>query len=194
MNQQPKLLILDLDGTVRAAIDNRPPNTLEEIEVLPGVAAKLAQLRQQETKIVFASNQMGVGVRYAAEQWLANADPDSDFARWCRSKLNRPTADEAWHIAWATMERAGGADGGYLCFHYPAKSGQSPRPVPPDAGPEWSAQWRKPQSGMLLQALADFKAAPAEALMIGDMDSDRQAAEAAGVPFAWAADFFGFGQ
>jgi phosphoglycolate phosphatase-like HAD superfamily hydrolase len=33
---------------------------------------------------------------------------------------------------------------------------------------------------------------PAETLMVGDSDTDKQAAEAAGVRFEWAADFFGW--
>ena len=31
-----------------------------------------------------------------------------------------------------------------------------------------------------------------DAMMIGDMESDHLAAEAAGIPFQWAADFFGW--
>jgi D-glycero-D-manno-heptose 1,7-bisphosphate phosphatase len=40
---------------------------------------------------------------------------------------------------------------------------------------------RKPNPGMLLRGLADFAVAPADAFMIGDRDSDMQAAERAGV-------------
>ena len=40
---------------------------------------------------------------------------------------------------------------------------------------------RKPNPGMLLRALKDFQAAAADAFMIGDRDSDMQAAERAGV-------------
>ena len=35
-------------------------------------------------------------------------------------------------------------------------------------------------------------AAPAQALFIGDQDSDRQAAATAGIDFCWAKDFFGW--
>ena len=40
---------------------------------------------------------------------------------------------------------------------------------------------RKPNPGMLLKGLADHGVAPADAFMIGDRDSDMQAAERAGV-------------
>lgn len=51
---------------------------------------------------------------------------------------------------------------------------------------------RKPKPGMLL-ALSRWWGEPAERVMyVGDMESDRQAAEAAGVRFTWAKDFFGW--
>jgi histidinol-phosphate phosphatase family protein len=49
---------------------------------------------------------------------------------------------------------------------------------------------RKPAPGALLNAMARFQAAPQDCLFVGDRDSDYEAAAAAGVAFAWAADFF----
>jgi D-glycero-D-manno-heptose 1,7-bisphosphate phosphatase len=40
---------------------------------------------------------------------------------------------------------------------------------------------RKPNPGMLLKALADFAVAPSDAIMIGDKESDMEAARRAGV-------------
>ena len=40
---------------------------------------------------------------------------------------------------------------------------------------------RKPNPGMILRGLADFDIAPDRALMIGDKDSDMEAARAAGI-------------
>lgn len=50
---------------------------------------------------------------------------------------------------------------------------------------------RKPRPGMLQRLLAHFRVAPHEAIFVGDAETDRQAAEAAGTHFAWARDFFG---
>lgn len=50
---------------------------------------------------------------------------------------------------------------------------------------------RKPHPGMLYQAMADARVGPDEALFVGDMRVDKDAAYAAGVQFEWAADFFG---
>jgi histidinol-phosphate phosphatase family protein len=49
---------------------------------------------------------------------------------------------------------------------------------------------RKPSPGMLQRILERFGVDPAAALFVGDLDVDHAAAVAAGVPFAWAADFF----
>lgn len=49
---------------------------------------------------------------------------------------------------------------------------------------------RKPRPGMLRRLLDHFGVAPHEAIFVGDTESDRQAAEAIGMHFAWAWDFF----
>lgn len=60
-------------------------------------------------------------------------------------------------------------DGWYFCPHHPDFTG--------------SCRCRKPAPGMLLRAMRDFGASPADCVMYGDKDTDRQAAEAAGVRF-----------
>lgn len=51
---------------------------------------------------------------------------------------------------------------------------------------------RKPRAGMLKAIMRRLNASARETIMIGDQDADQQAAVAAGVPFIWAADFFGW--
>lgn len=70
--------------------------------------------------------------------------------------------------------------------------------VPPDAAiemcvcdPREPCPCRKPAPGMLLSILRRFHASPAEALYVGDLEIDRQAAGRAGIPFEWAGSFFG---
>jgi D-glycero-D-manno-heptose 1,7-bisphosphate phosphatase len=50
---------------------------------------------------------------------------------------------------------------------------------------------RKPEPGMLLSILRHFRLPPAEALFVGDLEIDREAARRAGVAFEWAHAFFG---
>lgn len=51
---------------------------------------------------------------------------------------------------------------------------------------------RKPEPGMLLRILERAGVAAADALFVGDLDIDREAARRAGVAFQWAGDFFGW--
>ena len=54
------------------------------------------------------------------------------------------------------------------------------------------AEWRKPKPGMLIELMDSLGFTPVDTLYIGDRDSDQQAAEAAGINFIWAKDFFGW--
>ena len=49
---------------------------------------------------------------------------------------------------------------------------------------------RKPAPGLLLQLLERYGVAAADALFVGDLSSDQEAAKRAGIPFRWAHDFF----
>lgn len=51
---------------------------------------------------------------------------------------------------------------------------------------------RKPKPGMILSLMAEFGVSPGEVIFVGDMESDQKAAEAAGVRFEWAGEFFGW--
>ncbi|MBA3872579.1 MAG: HAD-IIIA family hydrolase [Anaerolineae bacterium] len=53
------------------------------------------------------------------------------------------------------------------------------------------SRFRKPSGGMIEYLMDAFGVSKADTVYIGDMDSDQQAAEAAGVAFEWAKDFFG---
>lgn len=51
---------------------------------------------------------------------------------------------------------------------------------------------RKPVPGLLLSLMERNKAIPKDTLFVGNDETDRQAAMAAGCQFAWAWDFFGW--
>lgn len=72
-------------------------------------------------------------------------------------------------------------DASYLCPHHPDGT------IPHYA---ITCSSRKPSPGAILNALARFGAEPQSCLFVGDQDTDRLAAEAAGVPFKWAWEFF----
>jgi len=50
---------------------------------------------------------------------------------------------------------------------------------------------RKPAPGMLLSLMTELGFTPEQTVMIGDWESDKQAAAAAGCAFIWAHEFFG---
>ena len=50
---------------------------------------------------------------------------------------------------------------------------------------------RKPAPGLLLRLLASYGVAPHEALFVGDLPIDAEAARRAGIGFMWACEFFG---
>ena len=74
-------------------------------------------------------------------------------------------------------------DASYLCPHHP--NGTVP-------GYALDCPYRKPAPGAILDALDRFGTNPEDCLMVGDQDSDRHAAKAAGVPFMWSESFFGW--
>lgn len=51
---------------------------------------------------------------------------------------------------------------------------------------------RKPEPLMLQRLMWVWNARPSDTLYVGDMDSDREAAERAGCDFMWAWEFFGW--
>jgi histidinol-phosphate phosphatase family protein len=72
-------------------------------------------------------------------------------------------------------------DASYLCPHHPRGT------IPHYAR---GCPYRKPAPGAILDALERFGARPQDCLFVGDRDTDEQAADAAGMPFRWARNFF----
>ena len=57
--------------------------------------------------------------------------------------------------------------------------------------PSTACPCRKPMPGMILRVLERFSLPAGDALYVGDLEIDREAAWRAGVGFEWATDFFG---
>jgi D-glycero-D-manno-heptose 1,7-bisphosphate phosphatase len=67
-----------------------------------------------------------------------------------------------------------------FCPHHPGGKGSLGR----------ECDCRKPKPGMLQSIMRHLGFWPVSTIMIGDMESDRDAAAAAGVRFVWADEFF----
>lgn len=153
-----RILFLDRDGTLNRSLGRRPPNTPDEVELLPNVGPVLERYAGEGWRLVIVTNQGGVAHGFLSESQA-------------RAVLQR--AIDLLPVA---------VDGAHLCPHMvharlPHYDLDCPN--------------RKPRPGFVLQELDRFEARPEDCLFVGDSLTDRQAAEAAGVPFCWADTFFG---
>ena len=170
-NHKPdyRLAIFDIDGTlteIKPEIRERKPrlvtpNHLGEQQPIEGVSEKLANLRAQGVQIALATNRGGVAFGYT-------------------------TLEMAFTLAKEAAELCGIPDVPvYVCpFHAKARGR--------NAVAEFSREddCRKPNPGMLLQAMEETGTAPEDTIFVGDRDSDQEAAENAGVRFYWAEEYF----
>lgn len=166
-----KLIIFDVDGTLAELYSTR---------LLPGVMDWFNN-KPEEVEIAIATNQGGVGLRY----WMES----EKFGKPGKYPTQTAVTDRLAQVA----EKLGLAwEDVYVAYAYRDKRRDEFGPTPPEFSntPYWRHDWRKPQAGMLRQAMADYGVEPEETLMVGDREDDRAAAEAAGCDFMWAAAFF----
>lgn len=124
----------------------------EQFEFVPGIF-RLARFWANELRrpIVVVTNQSGIGRGYFDERAYA------DLTRWMCNRF------EAEGAAIARV---------YHCPYHPVHGiGEYRRHHP----------WRKPNPGMILQAIADLGLDPARCAMVGDEMSDIEAGAAAGL-------------
>jgi HAD superfamily hydrolase (TIGR01662 family) len=161
-----KLVILDKDGTLIATVERngkrQPANRPDEQVALPGVAEKLAKLRAEGYQLAIASNQGGVA--------------------W--GIISPEQADELVADAAA---KVGGVDAWAVSYCDPRAAVKHP-----DSPFARDCANRKPRPGMLFDLMKRLRADPKKTMLVGDMDSDAEAAKAAGISFSWAKDFFGW--
>jgi D-glycero-D-manno-heptose 1,7-bisphosphate phosphatase len=63
-----RLLFLDRDGTLNRSLGQRPPNTPEEVDLFPDLAATLSCYVDQGWQLVIVTNQGGVGSGHISEE------------------------------------------------------------------------------------------------------------------------------
>ena len=133
-------------------VDHGHVSTREQVEWIAGVPQAIRSLREAGYAVVIVTNQAGIAKGLYTEEQFV------ELMGWMASEL----ANQGAPIAAV-----------YYCPHHPTE-GRPPYLV--------DCPCRKPKPGMLLRALEDAGAAPAESLMIGDKQTDMQAAQAARVP------------
>ena len=124
----------------------------EDLEFTPGAERAIADLNARGILALVATNQSGV-----ARGLYSEADVDAFHAEMQR----------------ALAARGAQIDGFYMCpFHEDAVVAAYRATNHPD---------RKPNPGMIVRAIAEWRVDPARALVIGDRDHDLAAARAARV-------------
>lgn len=123
----------------------------EQFDFIDGVFAACQHLQQLGYLLIVVTNQSGIARGYYSEHQFAL------LTSWMKQQF----AAHGVKI-----------DGVYYCPHHLEK-GQNPYNIACDC--------RKPQPGMLLQAIREYGIDPSQSLMLGDKAADMQAAAAAGV-------------
>lgn len=177
-----KIAILDKDGTlVRPKSGAEFVQNPEDQELLPGVAEAVARLVAEGWDLAIATNQGGVAAGYKT---LEDAIEEVKF---CMNLLPQCTTayfcpDFEGEVCWLVWTRLEGDDE-EVCQRDSIKLIYSKS--------RKGNYYRKPNPGMIDEILDCYEdcGQPFEAVLIGDMESDREAAEAAGIRFVDAAEW-----
>ncbi len=160
------LYCFDIDGTlIRSFIpESGEAEDYDRVELLPGRLEKLATLEERRSQFALVTNQAGVAMGYQTEEQVY-------------TKLGRVLAAVQFFGGYPTTV--------HCCVDHPKAKIKKYRK---DEG------YRKPEPGMLLQAMQLHSPGAVDdrkhTLFIGDMDTDRECAERAGVGYADAEQFF----
>lgn len=195
-----RLYCLDLDGTVISSYMDAPGQNFHEWSVLEGRQAALQELRAQGCGIAFVTNQAGVAYGFQnesetiqkfidvlsalglMERYTFYGVPDECLVLGqegtqvlCLSRANR-------HMK-KYYERLRNGISIHVCYGH--KNGT----VEPYNRYEYY-EHRKPAPAMIYTAMDLHGATRSSTRFVGDMESDRHAAEAAGVAYQHPDDFF----
>ncbi len=147
-----RAIFFDRDGVLN--VDTGYLFRIEDFDWIKGAPEAIAWAAGRGYRTIVITNQSGIGRGYYTE------DDMHRLHRWMNEDLRQRagcTIDAFYHAPW-----------------HPDASLPAYRQ---DDHPD-----RKPNPGMILRAIRDFDLAPEECLMIGDRESDMEAARRSGVP------------
>ena len=174
------LIIFDIDGTVQQKFsDELMPNVAEWFQWFKGIPPEHALYH---CKLAFATNQGGVGLRMILER------QGQDGSKY-------PTRDQVIDRMHALSHQLTGDQHAIMAvaaLNYQDKySGEWAIDYDPEQHFEWwNPDFRKPAAGMLDFIMDVQGVSAADTIMVGDSEDDQNAANAAGIQFVWAKDFF----
>lgn len=141
------------------------PLPYETVNPMPGVTFKLSHLLTERPQFALATNQPGVAMGIHTKQQV-----------W--DKLGRVIS---------TFDGFGSAAVSiHVAMHLPPER----NPLPGYSDP-FELTRRKPGPGMVIEAMHNHGVMPENTVFVGDLATDKGAADAAGVRFEWAHEFFG---
>ncbi len=151
-----KAVFLDRDGVINELIYYPEhgiidsPFTLEQFKLLPGIGEAIKKFHEMEYKVIVVSNQPGIAKRHMSEESFEN--------------ISRKMKEEL-------MKEGALLDKEYYCFHHPQAIIRKLKT---------NCKCRKPNPGLLLQAMQDFNIDLSQSWMIGDGLTDIQVGKRAG--------------
>jgi len=148
-----KALFLDRDGVINK--DHDYIFEIKNFEFLPGIFDLCKAAQKHDYKLFIITNQSGIGRGYFSE---------SQYNTLCDWLINKLKTN---NIKITKI---------YSCFSKPDPDENIENGILP-TDPN-----RKPNPGMLFQAIDDFKIDPTQSLMIGDKITDLMAAATANIP------------
>ncbi len=180
-----KLLIFDIDGTLVER---------DSTDLMPGRKAFFQSLIGQNIYLALATNQGGPACRDAGWEWsdkypsLIQVEERINAIRQTLFEITEGIRPEVY-MALVFVDKGGNV-------HIPKS--MDPANMAYD-GPDLATfeldlrinlSWRKPEPGMIIQAMNDLKTTAEYTRVIGNGDEDRDACAKAGCNFSWAKDFF----
>jgi len=142
-------VFLDRDGTIIEEVDYL--DSLDKVELLPGIPEALFALRAGGFKLFVVTNQSGV----------ARGLFDETFVHETHEFLSRKLKEFGCPV-----------DGFYFCPHHPTEGRGRYR---------IQCSCRKPKPGMILQAIKEHNLDLSQCWMVGDKKSDIMAGKNAGI-------------
>lgn len=172
------LYIFDLDSTLVKTYTPHP---------LPGTTTRLMALAREGHALAVATNQAGVAFRaQTQEEKYPTAAEMGQHLDEIAAHFP-PLQSSPWFVAIHSEHLELDAEA-YAALDAEIRRANRHLDLRVGTGPDW----RKPQPGMLRAACEAHAIAPADAVFVGDMETDQAAAAAAGIHFIYAAEFFGF--
>jgi len=168
------VIIFDIDGTLA---DQDTSDVYDHVKFWFEHYAK-------DYKIYLATNQGGVGLRY----WMEHSD-----SPWGEPETLPTETMVKAHIDIVNSQLVGGPYPYKICYAYLSKKGNSgiTPPASKMVNPkEWDLNYRKPEPGMLLDIILESGAPRSNVLFVGDANTDREAAERAGIDYMLPSEFF----